>query len=57
MYRATGAFSTRGSDGYFWTSGANSGVDARALLFYGAGVWPGYYYYKTNGFSVRCLVQ
>ena len=57
MDHATGAFYSRGSAGYFWTSGANSGVDARALLFYGAGVWPGYYYYKTNGFSVRCLVQ
>ncbi|MBR3264302.1 hypothetical protein IKF94_03715 [Candidatus Saccharibacteria bacterium] len=53
VYPTTGAFYNRGSSGYFWSSGANSGVNARYLLFYGALVWPESYYYKTNGFSVR----
>ena len=55
--RTTGAFLSRGSDGYFWTSGAGSGVDARGLYFYGAAVWPESGHYKTYGFSVRCLAQ
>ncbi|MBR3264189.1 hypothetical protein IKF94_03105 [Candidatus Saccharibacteria bacterium] len=55
--RTTGAFGSRGSYGYFWASGANSGVNARYLVFVGAGVWPEYNNYKTLGFSVRCLAQ
>ena len=57
MDRTTGAFYYRGSLGYFWSSGANSGVYARALSFRGANVWPEGNDYKTNGFSVRCLAQ
>ncbi|MBR3263878.1 hypothetical protein IKF94_01415 [Candidatus Saccharibacteria bacterium] len=57
MNRTTGAFNNRGSYGSFWTSGANSGVYARYLRFYGAYVWPEYNAYKTGGFSVRCLAQ
>ena len=57
MGRTTGAFNGRGSDGYFWSSGANSGVGARYLAFNGAGVWPENGNYKTSGFSVRCLAQ
>ena len=57
MDRATGAFGRRGSNGYFWSSGANSGVYARYLDFSGAYVWPENNYYKTYGFSVRCLAQ
>ncbi|MBR3263849.1 hypothetical protein IKF94_01270 [Candidatus Saccharibacteria bacterium] len=58
MGRTTGAFFNRGSYGYFWTSGAYSGVAARFLNFSGAYVWPeSNDYYKTVGFSVRCLAQ
>ena len=57
MYRTTGAFGNRGSDGNFWTSGAYSGVNARYLNFNGVNVWPESDYYKTFGFSVRCLAQ
>ena len=57
MDRTTGAFNTRGSYGNFWTSGANSSVDARYLYFYDAYVWPEYNRYKTGGFSVRCLAK
>ena len=57
MYRTTGAFVSRGSDGYFWSSGAYSGVLARRLYFRGADVWPEINNYKTNGFSVRCLAN
>ena len=58
MRRTTGAFDARGSHGYFWTSGAYSGVGARTLRFTGAAVWPeNNDYYKTVGFSVRCLAN
>ncbi|MBR3264056.1 hypothetical protein IKF94_02395 [Candidatus Saccharibacteria bacterium] len=57
MSRTTGAFSARGSHGFFWSSGANSGVNARALAFYGANVWPESNHYKTDCFSVRCIKQ
>ena len=58
MSRTTGAFSARDSYGLFWTSGANSGINARDLEFFGARVWPeSNDYYKTVGFSVRCLAQ
>ena len=55
--RTTGAFGSRGSGGNFGSSGAYSGVIARGLDFYGASVWPENHYYKTYGFSVRCLVN
>ncbi|MBR3264191.1 hypothetical protein IKF94_03115 [Candidatus Saccharibacteria bacterium] len=57
MVRTTGAFSYRGAAGYFWSSGAYSGVNARNLNFGGAVVWPESSTYKTGGFSVRCLAQ
>ena len=57
MHRTTGAFGNRGSGGYFWVSGANSGVNARDLNFNGAYVLPEDGSYKTGGFSVRCLAQ
>ncbi|MBR3264190.1 hypothetical protein IKF94_03110 [Candidatus Saccharibacteria bacterium] len=57
MSRASGAIGARGSNGSFWTSGADSGVNARYLDFHGANVWPENSYYKTLGFSVRCLAQ
>ena len=57
MDRTTGAFSYRGSGGAFWSSGANSGVFARGLDFYGASAWPENNTYKTYGFSVRCLAN
>ena len=55
--RSTGAFNSRGLAGDFWTSGADSGVYARSLNFYGAGVWPEYDFYRTYGFSARCIKQ
>ncbi|MBR3263933.1 hypothetical protein IKF94_01720 [Candidatus Saccharibacteria bacterium] len=57
MSRTTGAFSSHGSLGGFWASGAFSGVHARLLDFYGAIVWPEGSRYKTEGFSVRCLAN
>ncbi|MBR3263784.1 hypothetical protein IKF94_00915 [Candidatus Saccharibacteria bacterium] len=57
VYRTTGAFANRGSYGNFWTSGADSGVNARALYFYDASVWSEGSPYKTYGFSVRCLAN
>ncbi|MBR3264192.1 hypothetical protein IKF94_03120 [Candidatus Saccharibacteria bacterium] len=57
VYRATGTFVRRSSGGYFWASGAYSGVFARSLSFTGADVWPENGSYKTSGFSVRCLAK
>ena len=57
VYRASGAFGTRGSGGFFWASGANSGVRARSLNFSVAYVSPERNSYKTGGFSVRCIVK
>ena len=57
MSRTNGTFFNRGSRGNFWTFGALSGIYVRTLYFAGVSVWPEGDGYKTNGFSVRCIVE
>ena len=47
---------TRGSNGYYWSSSANSSNRAYDLYFYSSYVDPGTYYnYKYNGSMARCV--
>ena len=53
--RTSGTTVNRGTGGLFWSAGANSATKSRHLNFAGSYVFPGANYYKTNGFSVRCI--
>ncbi|MBR3385987.1 hypothetical protein IKG68_00210 [Candidatus Saccharibacteria bacterium] len=44
-----------GTDGYYWSSTANSSRDARHLYFYSGGVYSTVNNPRRYGFSVRCL--
>ena len=55
VYRATGRWDGRSTGGNFWSTGAVSGSSARYLNFGGVSVLPGDSYYKTYGFTVRCV--
>ena len=55
--RTTGDWYNRGTNGVFWSEGANSATNARYLYFGGVGVWPEDNHYKTNGFPVRCVAS
>ena len=53
---SSGSFYNLGSSGYWWSSTESSGTRAwsRSLYYYNDDVYR-YGYYKTGGFSVRCL--
>ena len=46
-----------GGGGYFWSSTAYSGTDARDLGFYSRYLYPQVANYKGYGFTVRCVAQ
>ena len=47
------SWSSRGSNGYYWSSTWNSARDARDLVFYSGGVNPQDYSRRYNGFALR----
>lgn len=50
-------FSDQGSDGFYWSSTADSSTHARNLYFYSSGVYPGNVFtHKYNGFAIRCVL-
>ncbi len=53
VYRDSGATVTQGTDGNWWSQGANSGTNARYLNIAGNYTNPENNYYKTYGLSVR----
>ena len=57
VYRTTGGWRGRSTDGFFWSEGADSGSYARYLGFYGANVYPESSFYKTPGLTVRCVAE
>lgn len=55
-YRNTdGDFYSQGSNGNYWSSTPYDSTDAFSLAFNSSFLYPASYYYRTNGFSVRCL--
>jgi uncharacterized protein (TIGR02145 family) len=52
---SNGALSNRGINGYYWSSTEN-GPNADILFFYSS-IATTYYYYRTYGFSVRCVSE
>ncbi|MBQ9402997.1 hypothetical protein IJU22_00255 [Candidatus Saccharibacteria bacterium] len=57
MNRESGATVLQGTLGGWWSAGSNFNTTARHLRIYGNYTYPEYDYYKTNGFSVRCVAQ
>ncbi|MBQ9403062.1 hypothetical protein IJU22_00610 [Candidatus Saccharibacteria bacterium] len=54
--RTDGKVYSQGTGGYFWSAGSDSATSARYLSYDGNYTNPEYSYYKTYGFSVRCVV-
>ena len=52
---ASGATVDQGTSGGWWSAGSDSSTYARSLNIYGNYTYPEYLYYKTRGFSVRCV--
>ena len=52
---ADGTLSSRGSDGYYWSSSEATSL-AYDLEFSSSSLGS-YYYYRTSGFSVRCVAE
>ena len=48
-------FNNQGSYGYYWSISQYSSTSARSLYLGSTLVYPAYYSYKYNGFSVRCI--
>ncbi|MBQ6127373.1 hypothetical protein IJI69_01620, partial [Candidatus Saccharibacteria bacterium] len=55
--RESGSTVDRGTSGYFWSAAPSSSTGSRDLDFSGTYVWPEDSYYRTDGFSVRCVAQ
>jgi len=55
--RGSGSTVSRGTYGNFWSAAPSSSTNSRHLGFNGTAVWPEGSYYRTNGFSVRCVAQ
>ena len=53
--QTSGSTVNQGTNGNFWSIGANSSTNARNLNFNGSNVNPENNNYKSNGFSVRCV--
>ena len=53
VYRVSGTTVTQGTNGYWWSQGANSNTNARYLDIRGNYTHPENNYYNTNGFSVH----
>ena len=56
FYRSGSAF-RQGSYGCFWSSTYGSDPYMYILYLAGAGVYPQFYNYRVNGYSVRCVAQ
>jgi uncharacterized protein (TIGR02145 family) len=54
-YYSTGALSSRGTGGYYWSSSA-TGTNGRTMLFTSGYVDTGYTY-RDSGFSCRCVLE
>ena len=54
--RVDGKVDNQGTNGYFWSAGSDSSTYARYLNYRGNYTYPEGSYYKTDGFSVRCVV-
>ena len=52
----SGTLGYRGSDGFYWSSTEN-GSAAYTLNFYSSNVYPAHNYFRTHGFSVRCIAE
>ena len=52
-----GSLSNAGSDGYYWSSTADSSNNAYGLRFYSGSFYPANNYSKYHGFSVRCIAR
>ena len=54
--RVDGKVDNQGTNGYFWSAGSDSSTYARYLNYRGNYTYPEGSYYKTDGYSVRCVV-
>ena len=54
--QTSGSTVLQGTHGYFWSIGTNSTAYARSLAFYGSTVYTEGNDYKSDGFSVRCVI-
>jgi hypothetical protein len=54
-YRDGTQLSSRGADGYYWSSSLHSAPIGYNLGFISGGVYPADDYYRFNGFSVRAV--
>ena len=57
VIRGDGKVYYQGTYGNFWSAGSDSATAAWHLVLYGNYTYPEASAYKTNGFSVRCVVK
>ena len=56
-YYPTGCVGARITDSRWWSNTVGSAADSHYLTVYPTGVNPQNYYYRGNGFAVRCVVR